>query len=72
MAAPVYHTGLRTGQGAGVYGMCVVELFCINLGESAKFWGEKFLKNLPHLPQVPRSKLGGKRSSFGGAAGWRF
>ena len=23
------------------------------------------MKNLPHLPQVPRSKLGRKRSSFG-------
>ena len=22
------------------------------------------MKNLPHLPQVPRSKLSGKRSSF--------
>ena len=42
-----------------------VELVCINLGESAAPRAKKFLKNLPHLPQVPRSKLGRRRSSFG-------
>ena len=44
---------------------------CINLGESASFRGEKFFKNLPHLP---RSKLGRKRSSFEvrGSLGFQF
>ena len=42
-----------------------VELVCITLGESAAPGTKKFLKNLPHLPQVPRSKLGRRRSSFG-------
>ena len=54
-----------SGQGAEFYGMPGIELVCINLGESAAPGAEKFLKNLPHLPQVPRSKLGRKRSSFG-------
>ena len=46
--------------------MSWVELICIKLSESNSFWGEKvFSKNLPHLPQVPRSKLGRRRSSFG-------
>ena len=56
---------LRVGARGRFYGMSVVELVCITLGESATFCAEKFLKNLPHLPQVPRSKLSGKRSSFG-------
>ena len=28
------------------------------------YWAEKFLKKLPHLPQLPRSKLSEKRLSF--------
>ena len=52
-------------QGADFYEMSRVELVCINLGESATPGAKKFLKNLPHLLQVPRSKLSGKRSSFG-------
>ena len=44
-----------SGHGAGFYGMSVVELVCIKLGESATFCAEKFLKNLPHLPHLPPS-----------------
>ena len=49
------------GHGAGFYGMCWIELVCVNLGESVAFVGGKVLKNLPHLP---RSKLREKRLSF--------
>ena len=33
-----------SGQGAEFYGMPGIELVCINLGESAAFWGEKVFK----------------------------
>ena len=42
----------------------MIELTCINLVESLAFVAEKFFKNLPQVPHLPRSKLSEKWLSF--------
>ena len=41
-----------SGHGAGFYGMRWVELYCINLGESAAFVGGKVFEK-PAAPAAP-------------------
>ena len=66
MCCPVYLLLLAPvlGQGSESYGMSVVDMPCITLGESATSWAEKFLKNLPLAPLAPPPKLDGTRPSF--------